>query len=94
MSERLEAGVFLSKSSGKDLRFPLRVFVDPLAPLERAVRDDQGNKTGDSERVLFVRLDDALLVHPDRWDEFQLWINAPDVADHPEVRALFKEPRR
>lgn len=33
----------------------------------------------------------TILVHPDRWEEFILWINNPDIASHPELRAWFRE---
>lgn len=64
----------------------MRVYVDPLVSLTRTAPD------GTEERVLFIRFEDRILVHPDRWDEFWLAVNQPDVYGHPEVRALFQDP--
>ncbi len=48
----------------------MNVYLDPTIPLTRHVRDEDGNPTGEAERVLFCRVGNKLLVHPDRWEEF------------------------
>lgn len=48
----------------------------------------------DGEPLMFIRFEDTILVHPDRWDEFQLWIRQPDIASHPDVRAIFRDRDR
>ncbi len=56
-----------------------------LVPLKR-----RNVETGQYERVLFFMIDDEVHVHPDRWDEFVLWLSQSDIADHPDVRAIFE----
>lgn len=41
--------------------------------------------------ALFWMIDGTILVHPDRWDHFLLWITQPDVAADPEVAKVFGE---
>ena len=66
----------------------MRVFQAPLVPKFRTEKD------GTQVPALCWKIGDDIYVHPDRWDEFFMWLNAPDVADHPEVRAWFRERDR
>lgn len=49
----------------------LPVFKSAMVPLTRPKRDVSGNPIpGEEEQVAFIKLDDKIWVHPDRWDEF------------------------
>ncbi len=60
------------------------VIENRLVPLFREADD------GERVPILAFVVCGKVLVHPDRWEEFALWVAAPDVADHPELRAWFR----
>ena len=52
------------------------VYKDPAAPLDRAVRDEDGKPTGERVEVDYTIFqapgrEVCILVHPDKWDDFR-----------------------
>lgn len=69
------------------------VYKDPHAPLVRTTEDGERPVLFTLMRPSGLDRTGCILVHPDRWDEFWLCINQPDIYSHPDVRALFgREP--